>query len=350
MTGAPAADHGRGCGPAIQQTGYREEDLLENRHAKTCLRAALLASAALALTAGGASAQDDLTIGYVTKSATNQGWILINAGAADAAAAAGAEFIEIGPASAGDLQQQLAAIEDMLVRGVDALAVAPVDSAGVAPAVRDALSEGVPVIAVDTAVDGAEVTSFVATDNVAAAASQGKWVAENIEENGEVILVNGLVAQSTGRERRDGFLETLAELRPDVTVYQVDTQWDQSQAQNGVEDLLLAHPGVDVIANAWDGGSLGAIAALQAQGFGPGDIKVVGFDGDPNGLKAIRDGWMQADVAQMLYMQGYKGIEAAIAAARGEPVEPRIDTGHFVVLPENVDQFIVDNKLDQFMQ
>lgn len=315
------------------------------------LRSALLGAAAvLALSSAGAVAQDDLTVGYVTKSATNQGWILINAGAQDAADANGAELITLGPAAVGDLQQQLAAVEDMLVRGVDALAIAPVDSAGVAPAVRDAMGEDIPVVAVDTAVDGADVTSFVATDNIAAAKSQAKWVADNIEENGEVILVNGLAAQSTGRERRDGFLEELASLRPDVTVYQVDTQWDQSQAQNGVEDQLQAHPGVDVIANAWDGATMGAIAALKAQGHDAGEIKIIGFDGDPNGLQAMREGWVHADVAQMLYQQGYKGIETAIAAARGETVEGRIDTGHFVVTPENVEQFIVDNKLDQFMQ
>jgi ribose transport system substrate-binding protein len=296
-------------------------------------------------------AEDDgqITIGYVTKSATNQGWILINQGAADAAAEAGIPLITLGPAQQGSLEGQLSTIEDMTARGVDALAIAPVDSAGVAPAVEQAMEQGIPVVAIDTAVEGADVTSFVATDNLGAANMQGEWVAEHIADDGEIILVNGLVAQSTGRDRRDGFVEIIEAQMPGVTIYQVDTEWSQEQAQNGVEDLLQAHPDVSFIACAWDGGTMGAIAALQTLGYEPGDVTLVGFDGAPNALQAMRDGWVQANVAQQLYKMGYQGIEAAIAAANGEEVEARIDTGAFLVVPDNVEAFIEDNRLGAFM-
>jgi ribose transport system substrate-binding protein len=229
------------------------------------------------------------------------------------------------------------------------LAIAPVDSSGVAPAVKRAMDAGIPVIAVDTAVDGADVTSFVATDNLVAARMQGEWVANDIAENGELILINGLVAQSTGRDRRDGFLEVMEQKRPDVKIYQVDTTWSQEQAQNGVEDLLQAHPNVSHVVCAWDGASMGAIAALKGMGRKAGEISVVGFDGAPNALRAMKDGWVQADVAQQLYQMGYQGIKSTIKAARGEDIPKRIDTGTFLVLPENVDKFIEDNKLSVFM-
>lgn len=313
----------------------------------------LLVIAALALAGCQAAApadDGDMTIGYVTKSATNQGWILINQGAADAAADAGLPIITLGPAQEESLEGQLATIEDMVSRGVDALAVAPVDSAGVAPAVEEAMNAGIPVVAIDTAVEGTDVTSFVATDNLAAANMQGEWVAENIADDGEIILINGLVAQSTGRDRRDGFVEIIEAQKPGVTIYQVDTEWSQEEAQNGVEDLLQAHPDVSVIACAWDGATMGAIAALETLGYGPGDVTLVGFDGAPNALQAMRDGWVQANVAQQLYKMGYQGIEIAIAAANGEEVDSRIDTGAFLVLPDNVEQFITDNRLGAFMQ
>jgi ribose transport system substrate-binding protein len=310
---------------------------------------AILLISVLVVTGCSSAEESTPTIGYVTKSASNQGWILINQGAADAAAEEGYPLITLGPAQQGSLEGQLATIEDMITRGVAALALAPVDSAGVAPAVESAMNEGIPVVAVDTAVDGTAVTSFVATDNLAAARMQGEWVADNIADDGEMILVNGLVAQSTGRDRRDGFLEALQELKPGVTVYQVDTEWSQEQAQAGIEDLLQAHPDVSVIANAWDGATMGAIAALKGLGHGPGDITIVGFDGAPNALQAMRDGWVQANTAQQLYKMGYDGIKIAIAAAKGEDVEERVDTGAFLVLPENVEKFIEDNKLGVFM-
>jgi len=77
---------------------------------------------------------------------------------------------------------------------------------------------------------------------------------------------------------------------------------------------------------------------------------VAGFDGAPDALQQMGSGWVQCDVAQHLYKIGHDGIATAIKAARGEAVAERIDTGHAVVTPDNVKQFIVDNHLEKFMQ
>jgi ABC-type sugar transport system substrate-binding protein len=298
----------------------------------------------------GAMAAEPLVVGYVTKSATNQGWILINQGATDAAKEAGVDLITVGATTAHDLGGQLATIENMISRHVAALAIAPVDSSGVVPAVKKAIADKIPVVAVDTAIYDAPVASFVATDNVAAADDQGKWVAQQIADDGEVILVNGLIAQSTGRDRHDGFLKALQAAKPHATIYEVQTKWDQTEAQNGVETLLRAHPKVAAVANAWDGATMGTIAALKGLHKGPGQVKVAGFDGAPDALQQIGLGWVQCDVAQHLYKIGHDGIATAIKAARGEAVAERIDTGHAVVTSDNVKQFIVDNHLEKFMQ
>jgi ribose transport system substrate-binding protein len=291
-----------------------------------------------------------LTIGYITKSATNQGFIITNTGASDQAKADGVNLLTVGPAQAQSLEGQLAAIEDMISRKVDAIMIAPVDSAGVAPAVKKAMDAHIPVIAVDTAVTGADVTSFVATDNLKAATMQGTWAAQNVPDNGEVILINGPTAQSTGKDRHDGFVSALKAAKPNVTIYEVQTNWDQTQAQNGAEDLLRAHPGVSLIACAWDAASLGSVAALKDLGKTAGQVKVLGLDGAPDALKLMEQGWVQADVAQMLYQEGSVGLKTAEAAANGQTVNVRIDTGTTMVTPDNVVQFAKDNKLDQFMQ
>jgi ribose transport system substrate-binding protein len=78
-------------------------------------------------------------------------------------------------------------------------------------------------------------------------------------------------------------------------------------------------------------------------------VRVVGFDGAPNALTLLKAGWVQADVGQRLYRQGYEGIKTAVAVARGEAVPPRVDTGFEVVTAENLDRFVADNKLAEFM-
>ena len=276
-------------------------------------------------------AQD--VIGYITKSATNAGWMMINQGAEDAAAEEGVKLVSVGPAFQGDLSSQLEVFENLVAQGAKAIGIAPVDSAGVAPAVTDAMSSGIPIIAIDTGVSGAEVTSFVATDNYAVAKVQGAVAATLVNDGDTVIYVTGNQAQSTGQERRNGFMEAFSAARPGSKILEVPTEWNSQQAQEGVEAVLNSNSDVKMVVNAWDGGTMGAKAALENLGYGAGDVKLVGFDGASDAIAAMDEGWVHADTAQMLYQMGYQGIKAAAAAARGETVSSRIDTGFFLVTP-----------------
>ena len=277
------------------------------------------------------NAQD--VIGYITKSATNAGWMMINQGAEDATAEEGVKLVSVGPAFQGDLSSQLEVFENLVAQGAKAIGIAPVDSAGVAPAVTDAMSSGIPIIAIDTGVSGAEVTSFVATDNYAVAKVQGAVAATLVNDGDTVIYVTGNQAQSTGQERRNGFMEAFSAARPGSKILEVPTEWNSQQAQEGVEAVLNSNSDVKMVVNAWDGGTMGAKAALENLGYGAGDVKLVGFDGASDAIAAMDEGWVHADTAQMLYQMGYQGIKAAAAAARGETVSSRIDTGFFLVTP-----------------
>ncbi len=282
--------------------------------------------------ASSASAQD--VIGYITKSATNAGWMMINQGAQDAAKEEGVSLVSVGPAFQGDLSSQLEVFENLVAQGAKAIGVAPVDSAGIAPAVNDAMDAGIPVIAIDTGVSGADVTSFVATDNQAVAKVQGSVAATLVADGDAIIYVTGNQAQSTGQERRDGFMAGFTAARPNSEVIVVPTEWNSQQAQEGVEAILNSRDDIKMVANAWDGGTMGAKAALENLGYSAGDVKLVGFDGASDAIVAMDAGWVHANTAQMLYQMGYQGIKAAAAAARGEDVAGRIDTGFFLVTPE----------------
>ena len=285
-----------------------------------------------AITSNAAIQAQDV-IGYITKSATNAGWMMINQGAEDAAAEEGVKLVSVGPAFQGDLSSQLEVFENLVAQGAKAIGIAPVDSAGVAPAVTDAMSSGIPIIAIDTGVSGADVTSFVATDNYAVAKVQGAIAATLVNDGDTVIYVTGNQAQSTGQERRNGFMEAFSAARPGSKILEVPTEWNSQQAQEGVEAVLNSNSDVKMVVNAWDGGTMGAKAALENLGYSAGDVKLVGFDGASDAIAAMDEGWVHAATAQMLYQMGYQGIKAAAAAARGETVSSRIDTGFFLVTP-----------------
>ena len=259
-----------------------------------------------AITSNAAIQAQDV-IGYITKSATNAGWMMINQGAEDAAAEEGVKLVSVGPAFQGDLSSQLEVFENLVAQGAKAIGIAPVDSA--------------------------EVTSFVATDNYAVAKVQGAIAATLVNDGDTVIYVTGNQAQSTGQERRNGFMEAFSAARPGSKILEVPTEWNSQQAQEGVEAVLNSNSDVKMVVNAWDGGTMGAKAALENLGYSAGDVKLVGFDGASDAIAAMDEGWVHADTAQMLYQMGYQGIKAAAAAARGETVSSRIDTGFFLVTP-----------------
>ena len=204
-----------------------------------------------------APAAKEITVAYITNGNTNEGWTLINGGAKTAGQKPGIKFIELA-AEKGELSKQLAIVEDMITRKVNAIAIAPVDSAGIAPAISKAMAAGIAVVAVDTGITGAAITSYVATDNIKAAMVQGKWAAEQVKDGDTVIYVTGDQGQSTGQERKKGFVDGLNAVRKNVKIVDVATTWDQTMAQNGVEAALRANPTAKVIACAWDGGTLGA--------------------------------------------------------------------------------------------
>jgi ribose transport system substrate-binding protein len=89
---------------------------------------------------------------------------------------------------------------------------------------------------------------------------------------------------------------------------------------------------------------------MKGAGIKPGQIKLAGFDGSPGGLDMMKQGWQQANAAQMLAKIGEVGVETAIAAAKKQKVAARIDTGAFLVLPSNVDKFAKDSGVIQFMK
>lgn len=303
-------------------------------------------------TADGASAETEdakLLIGYATKSATNTGWVIINNGAQQAADDYGVELMMIGPPKENDIAGQLGVVEDMINGECNAIAIAPCDSAGIVSAVEKANAQGIPVIAVDTAITGGEITSYVATDNYKAAAVGGEWMGEQLGGAGNVVMINGMVAQETGAARRDGFYDAITEKYPDINIVsEISADWQAEKALAGMEDAMQANDQIDGVFCAWDGGTIAVLSALEQAGISD-DVVLLGFDCDPNALAAMLENKVEGDVAQFLYQIGYQGIEAAIKAAKGEDVEARIDTGTMIVTPDNAQQFIDDNGLADFM-
>jgi ribose transport system substrate-binding protein len=229
-----------------------------------------------------------------------------------------------------DVAKQQNQVKDFIVRKVSAIILCPCDSKAIGPAIKEANAAGIPVFTADIACldKQAEVVSHVATDNYLG----GKLAAEAIVEatggNGKMAILDYPEIESVIM-RTKGFEDKLAEMKktnPEITlavVAKLTAGGDKAKGLKVTQDLLQAYPDLNAIFAINDPSALGAVAALDSAGK-TGKIIVVGFDGQPEGRKAIRDGKIYADPIQFPDKIGLETMKAVMKYMKGEDVSREI--------------------------
>lgn len=237
-----------------------------------------------------------------------------------------------------DPQQQANQVQNALAQNSGALVVNPVDSDAIVPSVKAANAAGVPVIGVDRAPNGGTVTTTVASDNV----TGGRLAAQQLVRavgSGPVAVLEGQPGTSAARERGGGFLDELRKHPEIQVVASQPADFDRTKALDVMQNIAQAHPEIKGVFAANDEMTLGAVKALgPAAGSA---VQVVGFDGTPEGLDAVKAGQVTADVAQEPRVLGSVAVDRAVAAARDHNTAagPATNTPVEVVTRDNVDDF-----------
>jgi ribose transport system substrate-binding protein len=235
-----------------------------------------------------------------------------------------------------DVSRQDKQIKEFLVRKVDAIVLCPCDSKSIGPAIQEANGAGVPVFTVDIGclAPRAKVVCHIATDNY----SGGKQAALAMIEalgpaGGKIAILDHKFVESCIL-RVKGFKEVIAAHNDDPgkpriqIVAELPGGGVKDQGYKATEDLLQAQPDLAGIFAINDPTALGSRAALEKAGRGH-RIKLVGFDGQPEGKQAIKDGKIYADPIQYPDRIGREGAQAIIKYFEGEdiPSEVLIPTG-----------------------
>ena len=277
----------------------------------------LTASAALALLAAPALAQDKLKIGMTFQEMNNPYFVSMQEALNEAAADLGAEVVVTD--AGHDVAKQLSDVEDMLQQNIDILLLNPTDSAGIEAAVHAAKAAGVIVVAVDANANG-PVDTFVGSKNRDAGYMSCKYLGEALGGKGEVAILDGIPVVPI-LQRVEGCKAALAEF-PEIQL--VDTQngrQDRSVALGVVENMIQSKPNLAGIFSVNDGGAMGALAAIQGSGK---DIKLVSVDGAPEAVKAIAEGGPFIETtAQFPRDQVRVGLAMALAQKWGARVVPK---------------------------
>ncbi|MEM7611222.1 MAG: sugar ABC transporter substrate-binding protein [Pseudomonadota bacterium] len=226
------------------------------------------------------------------------------------------ELIVNGIKDESDLTQQVALIEQMMARGVDALVVAPADSRALVPVLARAAKSGVVVINIDNALDadllmdaGTKIP-FIGPDNREGARLAGDHLAAALTAGDQVAIVGGIPTAFNAQQRQAGFEDAMAMAGMELVSVQAGN-WEQAKASTVAAALIAEHPDLKAMLCSNDNMAIGAIAAIRQAGK-TGDIQVVGFDNIAAARELIGSGELLATVDQFGDQLATYGIEYAL--------------------------------------
>ncbi|MFJ3418501.1 substrate-binding domain-containing protein [Streptomyces sp. NPDC086082] len=236
-----------------------------------------------------------------------------------------------------DASQQANQLQNFTSSNYGAIIVNPVDSDAASNSVKAADKAKIPVIAVDRGVNKAAVDTLVASDNIAGGELAAKTVAEKLGGTGKIVILQGQAGTSAARERAEGFAKGLKAYPGIKVLAQQPADFDRTKGLDVMSNLLQAHPDVQGVIAANDEMALGAIKALGSKAGA--SVSVVGFDGTPDGLTAVKQGTLYASVAQQPSQLGKIAVDNALRATQGKKVETTVKVPVKVVTKDNVAGF-----------
>ncbi len=243
--------------------------------------------------------------------------------------------VEIRAVSAeGSAEDQVSQVEDFITSGVDGIIILPVDSTALSGAVGNAAGD---VASATIESDNYEHGKVAADLMLAAAKKQGMDAGDL-----KVLELLGAQASSSGVERHEGFSERCKELGITI-VSSLPTEWEADEAYNSVLDGFQANADINAIFEASDiAMHSGVSAALEQLGKyaaagKDGHIIITSVDGGPNGIDAVKEGYIDAMAEQSLLVMGSEALETVLKAIDGEEVEKLIQLAPVSVTSENAD-------------
>ena len=288
--------------------------------------------------ASSAATGDKVKIGFITKFPVDFYDIMVDSAKKWAADHPDVETVFAQGKSGTDDEGEIAAIESMITQGVDAIAITPT-SPNVQAALDKAVQAGIKVVLVDNDIpDWKGKSSVVATDNLAGGKLAGTWLKEHLPAGAKLAVLKGRLGAPSLEDRVTGMLDTLGNAAT-VVGGSPATDCDQTKGLDAAADLLTANPDLTALYAACGPPATGALTAIRNAGITPGKITVVGFDASGDEIKAILAGEEAGSVAQFPDKMGSLGIETAYKAAKGETVQPNVDTGTEMVTKENAADF-----------
>jgi ribose transport system substrate-binding protein len=242
--------------------------------------------------------------------------------------------------SDGTAAEQQRVVDDLLTKGVDGIAISPVDPQN-QTALLDAAAKRTLVFTQDSDAPQTARTCYIGTDNVAAGRQAGQLIREALPDGGSIMLFVGKLDAQNAKERIAGIRETLAGSNVKIIDVRTDDV-DDVRAKANAADTLVRYPDIKGLVGLWSYNGPAILNAVREAGK-VGKVRIVTFDEADETLRGIAEGAIHATVVQQPFEFGYQAIVKMAQAARGDksfiPESKQIIIPTLVVNRSNVEEF-----------
>jgi ribose transport system substrate-binding protein len=240
----------------------------------------------------------------------------------------------------GTAAEQKRIVDDLLAKGIEGIAISPVDPNNQTPFINDTAKQTL-VVTQDSDAPQSNRTAYVGTDNVAAGRQAGGLIKEALPDGGKIMVFVGKKDARNAQERFQGIQEALKGSKVEIVDVRTDDA-DRVRAKSNVADTLVKYPDIKALVGLWSYNGPAIVNALKEAGK-LNQVKVVCFDEEDETLAGVKAGTIYATVVQQPFEFGYQAIKLMAQVLAGDksgiPASKQVIVPTLVIKKDTVDAF-----------
>jgi ribose transport system substrate-binding protein len=285
------------------------------------------------------SGDKKLKLAFITNNASDY-WTIARKGVEQAGRELPNVEAEFKIPGEGTAAEQKRIIDDLLAKGLDGMAISPVDPDNQIQLINDASKQAL-VLTQDSDAPKSDRACYIGTDNVAAGRQAGQLIKEALPQGGKIMLFVGKLDARNAQERLQGIKEALQGSNIQILDVRTDDT-DHARAKSNVSDTLVKYSDVAALVGLWSYNGPAIVSAVKDAGK-VGQVKIICFDEEDDTLAGIKSGAIYATVVQQPYEFGYQSMKMMARILSGDksaiPASKQIFVETKIIKKENVDEF-----------
>ncbi len=278
-------------------------------------------------------------LAFVTNNASDF-WTIARKGTEKAATDIPGIEVEFRINSDGTAAEQQRVVEDLLAKGIDGIAISPIDPQNQSPMLNRAASQAL-VVTQDSDAPNSNRACYIGTDNVAAGRQAGELIKEALPQGGKIMVFVGSLDAANAQQRFQGIKEVLQGSNIQILDVRTDNG-ERVRAKSNAADTLVNQADIACLVGLWSYNGPAILSAVKDAGK-TGKVKIVAFDEEDETLSGIKEGAIYATVVQQPFEFGFRSMELMAKILGGDksvvPANKQIIVPTIAVKKEQVEEF-----------